>query len=155
MNEIRLRLLRITTLALSAYLGYEGLFYALKGHLVGRVFAPNALPKGDVLLVGLPNGLAIQYPFWAQTWMSFGVDPTILAPVFLGLGALGVIALALMWRQKWFAVWVLLVPFHLMAILHWGIGSAIALLGLIGLFLPGWRIFWFSRTFERQERHEI
>ena len=73
-----------------------------------------------------------------------GVDPTILAPLFLGLGVLGVMALALLWRQKWLAVWVLLVPFHLMAILHWGIGSAIALVGLVGLFLLAGASFGFS-----------
>ena len=151
---LRLRLLRITTLSLTAFLGYEGLFYLLKGHLVGKIYAPNALPKGDMLIVGLPNGLAIQYPFWAQTWMSMGVDPTILAPLFLGLGVLGVMALALLWRQKWLAVWVLLVPFHLMAILHWGIGSAIALVGLVGLFLPGWRQFWFQPPIPLKETQD-
>ena len=151
MNEIRLRILRITTLLLTALLGYEGFYHGYKGHLVGRIFPPNALPITEDVMVGLPNGLVIQYPFWAQIWMGQGVDPTIFAPLFAGLGGLGLMTAVLMWRQKWFAVWVLLVPFHLMAILHWGLGSVIALVGLIGLFLPGWRTFWFKNHVGLQE----
>ena len=151
MDFIRLRVLRLSTLALTAFLGYEGAFFYWKGRLLGKVYAPNALPPTEDFLVGLADGRVIQYPFWAQTWMGWGLEPTMFPPLFAFVALLGLGALFFMWRLRLMTAWVLLVPFNLLAILHWGMGSALALIGLAALFWPGWRSFWFHWVPYREE----
>ena len=144
MDSTRLRILRLTTLTLSAFLGYEGGFFYVKGRLLGKVYAPNALPQTDAFLVGLPDGFVIEYPYWAQVYMNWGLEPKMFAPLFVFLAILGVVALLALWRRAWLMGWVLLVPLHLLAILHWGVASGLALAGLVTIFWPGWRSFWFE-----------
>ena len=144
MDTNRPRILRLTTFALTLFLGYEGAFFYIKGRLLGKVYAPNALPETDAFLVGLPDGFVIEYPYWAQVWMEWGLEPKMFPPLFLFLGFVGLVALVLMWRHRWLAGGVLLVPFYLLAILHWGLASLLALVGLLAIFWPGWRSFWFE-----------
>lgn len=142
--RIEVRVTLISTFALVAWQLADGIKCLVTGTFFGQRVVATAL-KAHPTALRLPDGSYIDYGPWAALLVERGVDPHALAPFFVGLGALGLVALVLFLQARPVG-WALLFAFAVMAALRMNAMSVVAGALALVLLLPSTRRLVFTRT---------
>ena len=90
-----LRLLLTATLALSLWMGLDGVRCLTTGAYAARVLTPAQAARVDGVVVVVADGRLVEYGPWAWPLVELGVHPNSLAPFFVGLSLFGFLSLAM------------------------------------------------------------
>jgi len=142
--RLEVRAILISTLSLALWLIADGAKCLVTGTYFGRRLAASALASHPHAL-RLPDGGYVDYGRWASLVVERGIDPHALAPLFVGLGVIGAVALVLFLQARPVG-WALLFTFGVAATLRLDAMAIVAMLLVVVLMLPSTRRLVFTRT---------
>lgn len=132
------RLILIGTLAQSLWMMADGVRCLVTGQFQAPTRSAAEAMLADGVIVELSDGRLVEYGPWALIPDALGIHPHVFAPLFVGLGFAGLIALLLYLLNKpmgWHAV----LAFSVASIWYAWLGTALAVLVIAMLVLPSVR----------------
>lgn len=132
------RIILIGTLTQALWMIVDGVRCVVNGHYQSRVLTVVEALSAEGVVVELGDGRFVEYGPWAFLPSQLGIHPHALAPLFVGLGIAGMVALGLYLGRKpagWFA----LVAFSVGTLWYAVFGTLVSALVLVMLLLPSTR----------------
>jgi hypothetical protein len=135
----------VGVLAQALWMLADGARCVVTGRFAGTFLKPSVAIDADGYVVQLGDGRFIEYGPWAFLPDLVGLHPHAFAPLFIGLGLAGVVALVLYLMRRpigWFAT----LAFCVASLWYLVIGTALSALVLVVLLLPATRARFLGPT---------
>ena len=139
------RVVMIGVLAQALWMVVDGVRCLATGRFAAPVLTQARAATAQGLVVELDDGTLVEYGPWALLPGLFDVHPHTFAPLFVGLGLAGLIALGLYLKQSptgWYAAF----AFSVATLWYLVFGTLVSVIVLVALLLPSTRARFFGSS---------